>query len=143
MDNNYTQISLTYLLGNESLVKAGVYKEADTTVVNGFSSKNKGKNWKQVVPNHFKKGDEELIVNKPIRIVSQPIYSHTKCSTTLGEAFIAGCFKKPEKPRNNAPHEDWDIFRKWKTMSAKDKIVYHVEKYVADVGGFSASYEIE
>lgn len=143
MDNNYTQIALTYLLGNASLVKAGVYKEAKTRVINGFGSKNKGKNWKQLSPNHFKKGDEELIIDEPIKTILQPIYGHSKCSTTLGEAFISGCFKKPEKPRKNAPHEDWDIFRRWKTMSAKEKIAYHVEKYVADIGGHSASYEID
>lgn len=129
MVNKETQISLTYTLGGESLVKAGVYQTAEVKVTNGFTKK------------------EIFKVVKPMQTIKQAEYSKATKEVTLNNSFVQNCLERPVKPKDK-PFSMWTrepigkAFLDWNKLSEEQKIKAHIEQYVLDMGGEEFSYKI-
>jgi hypothetical protein len=123
------QISLTYTVGGECIKKFGVYTVADVTVRNGFTK------------------NEVFILNKPSQTIKPAEFNYSQTSITLGKAFIEGCLEAPTKPKDENYHR-WlrtplgQLSQMWKKMSVEQKIKYHIDLYVKDMGGYDYTYEI-
>lgn len=141
MKTKYTQISLSYSVAGELLAKAGKYQEAQVTVVNAFARKNYH-SWKEENKNHFKKGIEELIIVKPLKVIEEPVYKAAKKHIILPESFIEHAlntlpFKK------GASNSEMDIIRNWTKLSNEAKLDFCINQYVADMGGYNGEYELQ
>lgn len=124
MNTNYTEISLTYTLGGEYLVKPGKYTDALVEVSNPFTR------------------NENVKVVKPSITEELAIFSNATKNITLGKAFINAALERPIKPKNNATQTEYDLFRNWNKLSMKHKIALAVEQYVKDMGGYNPVFEI-
>lgn len=126
---NDSTISLTYFIGGECLKKRGVYTVADVTVKNGFAN------------------NEVFILNKPSRTIEAAQYVYSQTSVTLGKSFVENCLTAPTKPRDENYHK-WlrtpmgKLSQMWKKLSDLEKIKYHIDLYVKDMGGYEYTYEI-
>ena len=129
MINKESKISLSYILAGECLSRKGVYTSADVFVKNPFTK------------------SELFKVNKPSKTIIQPIYSKATQYVTLGTSFIQNALAQPKKPDGMNWHY-WlktplgKVAQNWKKLSDKQKIQFHIEQYVADMGGEEFSYEI-
>lgn len=121
MNHNFTQISLTYKLRGECLVKAGQYESAKVQVENAF------------------KKNEKCTIVTPLKVISEPLFSYATKRITLGKAFIEQCLVLPPKPKTNA---ELDLFRNWNKLSIKDKVKYSVTKYVESLGGYDPEFKL-
>jgi len=128
MINKDSKISLSYVLAGESLVKAGVYETAKVLVVNGFT-------------------DNEVFKElQPMRTIKRAEYSKATNSTTLGNSFVQMALEVPKKPEGVNYHR-WlrtpmgKISQQWKRMSDEQKVTFHVEQFVHDMGGEEYSFE--
>jgi hypothetical protein len=123
------QISLTYYVGGECLKSSGIYTVADVTVRAPFTK------------------NEVFILNKPSQIIKPAEYNYSQTNITLGKAFIEGCLVAPTKPKDENYHR-WlrtplgQLSQLWKKMSDIEKIKYHIDLYVRDMGGYEYIYEI-
>lgn len=145
MISTIDQISLTYILGGESLVKAGVYSTAKVTVKN---YKGQYGSWKQLSPKHFKcSTGEELIIDESSRTLSSPEYSQAVQHTTLTPAFTEQCLSRPVKPKGR--NINWwlrsaegQLFQSWKKLTEEQRIEARLKIYCEDLGGELLSWNI-
>lgn len=109
MINKDSQISLTYELGGEYLLRRGQYKLSKT--------------------------------------IKRAEYAKAVQQVTLSNAFVRMALDKPEKP-DGMSFKRWmrtpmgRLYLNFKKMPAGEKIAYHIEQYVADMGGGNYSYKI-
>ena len=129
MLNKDSQISLTYELGGEYLRNQGQYTSADVYVKSTYTK------------------NETFKINKPSKTIKRAEYSKTMQQITLSNAFVRMALDKPEKPERMS-FQRWmrtpmgKFYLNFKKMSAEEKIAYHIEQYVADMGGGNYSYKI-
>ena len=129
MINKDSQISLTYELGGEYLLRRGQYTSADVYVKGTFSK------------------NETFKLNKLSQTIRKAEYAKAMQQVTLGNAFVRMALDKPEKPEGMS-FKRWmrtpmgKLYLNFKKMSAEEKIAYHIEQYVADMGGGNYSYKI-
>lgn len=129
MLNKDSQISLTYELGGEYLLKRGQYTSADVYVKGTFSK------------------NETFKLNKPSQTIKKAEYAKAVQQVTLSNAFVRMALEKPEKP-DGVSFKRWmrtpmgKLYINFKKMSAEEKIAYHIEQYVNDMGGSNYSYKI-
>ena len=129
MLNKDSQISLTYELGGEYLLRRGQYTSADVYVKSTVSK------------------NETFKINKPSQTIKRAIYSKATQQVILSNTFVRMAIEKPEKPERMS-FQRWmrtsmgKFYLNFKKMSAEEKIAYHIEQYVADMGGGNYSYKI-
>ena len=127
--NKDSQISLTYVLQGEYLLNKGIYTTADVTVKNPNSRK------------------EVFITNKPSQTIKRAEYEKATQQVTLSSSFIEMALERPEKPEGMS-FQRWlrtplgQLYQNWNKLSDEQKIKFHVEQYVIDMGGEDYSYEI-
>lgn len=123
------EISLTYLVGGECLVRPGKYTSADVYVKN---------NWKK---------DEIFRVNKPSETLVEPVYSGARCVVKLSQSFIDEAMSAPKRP-SSLPMNIWlhtnagKLAQNWKKFSIAEKLDIAINNYVQSRGGHSPSYEV-
>lgn len=144
MNNKYTRAIISYKIGDPQILNRGQYQEAVVRTINSNATgKNqRGLNWKEASPGHFKKGIEELVIVKPMVTIREPEYDEAIIRTVLGESFLTGCLERPSKPRKNARTSEFDIFHKWKTMNNSERLMFNIKKYVSDMGGRDPEIEL-
>lgn len=129
MMNKDSQISLTYVLQGEYLLNKGIYTTANVTVKNPNSRK------------------EVFITNKPLQTIKRAEYDKATQQVTLSSGFIEMALERPEKPEGMS-FQRWlrtplgQLYQNWNKLSDEQKIKFHVEQYVIDMGGEDYSYEI-
>jgi len=129
MLNKDSQISLTYELGGEYLLRRGQYTSADVYVKNPLSK------------------NETFKLNKLSKTIKRAEYAKAVQQVTLSNAFVRMALDKPEKP-DGMSFKRWmrtpmgKLYLNFKKMSAGEKIAYYIEQYVADMGGGNYSYKI-
>lgn len=129
MMNKDSQISLTYVLQGEYLLNKGIYTTANVTVKNPNSRK------------------EVFITNKPLQTIKRAEYEKATQQVTLSSGFIEMALERPEKPEGMS-FQRWlrtplgQLYQNWNKLSDEQKIKFHVEQYVIDMGGEDYSYEI-
>lgn len=129
MMNKDSQISLTYVLQGEYLLNKGIYTTANVTVKNPNSRK------------------EMFITNKPLQTIKRAEYEKATQQVTLSSGFIEMALERPEKPEGMS-FQRWlrtplgQLYQNWNKLSDEQKIKFHVEQYVIDMGGEDYSYEI-
>lgn len=128
IDKN-SQIFLTYKLGGESLVKAGVYKSAKVLVKNVNTDK------------------EVVVVLEPMQVIEKPKYSYATMTTILGSEFIEAALERPIKPEGRNIH--WwfrtiqgQLFLNWNKLSDEKKLEMQVISFVEDMRGELIDWEI-
>lgn len=127
--NKDNSISLTYTLGGETLVRPGVYTVANITVKNPFTK------------------NEVFILNKPSQTIKKAEYNKATQQVTLSSSFIEMALERPEKPEGMS-FQRWlrtplgQLYQNWNKLSDEQKIKFHVEQYIIDMGGEDYSYEI-
>ena len=127
--NKDSQISLTYVLQGEYLLNKGIYTTADVTVKNPNSRK------------------EVFITNKPLQTIKRAEYEKATQQVTLSSNFIEMALERPEKPEGMS-FQRWlrtpmgKLYQNWNKLSDEQKINFHIEQYVMDMGGEDYSYEI-
>lgn len=123
------QISLTYELGGEYLLRKGSYTVADVTVKNPLSK------------------NEVFILNKPSQTIKKAEYDRATQQVTLSSSFIEMALEKPSKPEGMS-FQRWlrtplgQLYQNWNKLSNEQKVKFHVEQYVIDMNGEDYSYEI-
>lgn len=129
MISKESQISLTYTVGGEYLLRQGKYTSADVSVTNPFSK------------------NEVFKLNKPSQTIERAVYEKTVQQVTLGTQFVRHALTVPEKP-DNMSWGRWlrtplgKLYQDWKKLSDAQKIAFHVQQYVIDMNGEDYSYEI-
>lgn len=122
MSKEQRQISLTYVVGGECLVRPGKYTLADVEV------------------KHAGTENEVVTVKKPLEVIEEPIIKKAKVNVTLGSSFVEEALQPPHKP----PYmkvERWlktykgAIAQKWHTLTDEQKISISVQQYVRDMNG--------
>jgi hypothetical protein len=109
------QISLTYYVGGEYLVKAGLYKSA---------TENKG-----------------LVVIKQPEF--KRCIQSTTLSTVFTEMCLTRPERPKDQNINRWFRTDaGKLFLDWKKLSVEEKVRRHVESYVSDMGGELISYSV-
>ena len=121
MERNYTEISLTYKVGEELLVKASKIKEAQLKRVT------------------TKEGKSEWFVDKPLEVISEAEYSQATQIVRLGKEFIEEALSKPEMPKYIKSHGQklkWfktfkgQLRKNWTKLSIEDKIDLAIKDYL-------------
>lgn len=136
MDFKDKKIFLTYELGGKSLKQRGVYTSANVAFGANKTKYDCGVE------------DKETIITKPSFQVKAPVYHKVTQFVTLGESFLEMVFTKPECPFKHRTDEFYSwlrspmgtYFKKFKTMSDTEKLDYHLNWYVNDMGGISYTY---
>jgi len=129
MISKESQVSLTYTLAGEYLLRKGKYTSADVYVKNPFTK------------------NEVFKLNKPSKTLVQPVYETAVQQITLGNQFIRQALTVPEKPENMSWNR-WlrtplgKLYQDWKKLSNEQKVAFHIEQYVIDMNGEDYSYEI-
>lgn len=130
MNNKYTQISLSYKLAGEHFSRRGVYSTAKLSD-------------KATEP--YKTIDGEVMI-KPVIVPSvelqKPEMTTARCNITLNEAFIINSLERPQKPKKRSTQSEYNIWYNWPKMSQEAKLAYAVNKYVEDMGGNDAEFEL-
>jgi hypothetical protein len=127
--NKDSQISLTYVLQGEYLLNKGIYTTANVTVKNPNSRK------------------EVFITNKPLQTIKRAEYEKATQQVTLSSSFIEMALERPVKP-DGMSFQRWlrtplgQLYQNWNKLSDEQKVKFHVEQYVIDMGGEDYSYEI-
>jgi len=127
--NKESTIALSYNLAGETLIRSGRYTSADVYVQNGFTDK------------------EVFKINKPSRTIEPAVYDKAYTVVNLGVAFISMALEQPKKPEGVNFHR-WlrtplgQASQNWKRMTPEQRIAFHVELYVKDMGGEDYTYEI-
>lgn len=127
MSKEQRQISLTYTVGGECLVRPGNYTSAKVDIKHAGTDK------------------EIVTILKPSQEISAPIYKKAMNTVTLSSAFVEEALKEPTKP-GFMSIERWlksyrgQMSRKWKTLTDLQKIEVSVSKYVSDMGGKEFSF---
>ena len=127
--NKDNSISLTYTLGGETLIRSGVYTVADVTVKNPFTK------------------NEVFILNKPSQTIKKAEYNKAAQQVTLSSSFIEMALERPVKP-DGMSFQRWlrtplgQLYQNWNKLSDEQKVKFHVEQYVIDMGSEDYSYEI-
>lgn len=127
--NKDSQISLTYVLQGEYFLNKGIYTTADVTVKNPNSRK------------------EVFITNKPSQTLKRAEYDKATQEVNLNNSFIEMALERPSKP-DGMSFQRWlrtpmgKLYQNWNKLSDEQKVNFHVEQYVMDMGGEDYSYEI-
>ena len=124
-----SKISLSFSEAGESLSKLGVYKTAEVYVKNAFTK------------------NEVFKINKPMQTIKRAEFTKSTRHITLGSAFVEKALEFPKKPEDTNYHR-WlrtplgRISQSWKKLSDEQKIKFHIEQYVFDMGGEDYKFEI-
>ena len=124
MNNNYSEIYLTYQLGGECLLQKGKYQEAKVNVQNSF------------------KKDEKCEIVNPMKVISEPVFEYAVQKVTLGKEFIENALIKPKPSKQKLNFKDSAFMASWGRNSQIGKIRFAIEKYVEDLGGTNPTFEI-
>jgi len=123
------QIFLTYKLGGESLVKAGVYKSAEIKVKNSWLK------------------NEEVTMVKPMRTISEAEYSHASNKVVMSSAFTAMCLERPKPPKDRNINRwlrttEGVLYSNWKNLSIEQRVYAQIQIYVNCMSGELIDYTI-
>ena len=124
-----SRISLSFLEAGESLSMLGVYKTAEIYVKNAFTK------------------NEVFKINKPMKVIKKPEYAKSTTHVTLYSMFVEKALEHPKKPEGVNYHR-WlrtplgRISQGWKKLTDEQKLKFHVEQYVFDMGGEDYKFEI-
>jgi hypothetical protein len=122
MSKEQRQISLTYTVGGECLVRPGKYTSAEVEVKHAGTEK------------------EEVTVKKPLKVIEEPVIKQAKVNVTLRPSFVEEALQPPHKP----PYmkiERWlktykgAIAQRWNTLTDEQKIKISIQQYVRDMNG--------
>lgn len=147
LDNN-SEILLTVNRGR-SLVRPGVYKEAQVVVLNSWAkSKNGGVGtWYQKNSNvHECTTGERVTIADPMRQIKPPIYANATQVIRLNNSFIAMALTRPRPPKEGLHR--WlktplgKLAQGWKVSSNEDKINVHVTELAESLGGTVIKWDV-